>query len=273
MPRVMVAEEDSIRPFEPVHRGAAASAPRRDGFAAAAQAVARAAPQEDQDFEIPSFLKRDGEAIPVLPPAPELQPVGEGKRLESGLGRLVYAPPRRLRQLVASRVTVRIERDGEAVLARSAAMPRLWTAEPARAEPPADLPIGVQLVAGTGSFRIETKSPLLQLIEGADGAAEWTFEVTPLSTGRATLTLVVAACRVAGGRVEVQAEERIAAPLRIAANGRRLVRQTGKIAAGMLAVALATWLATMHADTLRSAVSASSGATAPQIVAPGGKGN
>lgn len=253
------------------------SAPRENarhgaGFGAAAQAAAgsagHAGAHEEQDFDIPSFLKREMEAasiVPAVDPALAL----EGRPLESGLGRLSYSPPQRMRALVGETVVVRLRREDERPSAPvTAALPRFHGEVAAPREPKPQIGFAVELSAPAGTLRIQTRSPLLQVPGGPQGVAEWKFRVTPLVAGPQPLQLVVAGCRPGQGSLEIESQETVTVEIRVRPNGRRLVLRAAKIFAGGAAIAFLTWLATLNADALRSAVSASTGAKAPRIVTP-----
>ncbi|MCX5516599.1 hypothetical protein C3941_22045 [Kaistia algarum] len=255
----------SIRESEA--RPATRAEPRRTAdFAAAARAEERPSEAEGH-FDIPSFLRR--EAGPALPAATEAMPPlaeAEPLALESGLGRLVYNPRPAMRALESQIVAVRILRDPDAGAALAPAFSSLRSHAPVRAEDASgSASIAAQLFGPKGVFRIEPRSPLLQILDSRRNVAEWSFAVTPLKAGSHELELVVAGCRAVGGQIEMEEQEAIGARIYVRANWPDFVRRLGRGAVAAASVALVTllviWLVTLRAGATHDSSSGSGAAS------------
>jgi hypothetical protein len=171
-----------------------------------------------------------------------------------------------MRALETEIVAVRILRDPDAGSALAPAFSSLRSHAPPRVEDASGCAsIAAQLYGPRGAFRIEPRSPLLQILDSRRSVAEWSFAVTPLKAGSHELELVVAGCRAVGGQIETEDQEAIGARIYVRANGRDLVRRLGRGVVAAAGVALFTllviWLVTLRAGATHDPSSTSSAAS------------
>lgn len=239
----------AVPPIQPASRGQPAPV-QNGGFGAALRSDERpAAAREEAGFDIPSFLRREAQsavAEPVpLPAAPSV-----ARPLANGLGSIAFDPPRNLREGDSAVLTVRLVRPQD----EPAAMPPVVAGLRGGLAPAAmHLPVSatVSLSAARGTFRIEARSPLIQVLDERRPVSEWSFHVTPLKSGRQRLELTVAGVRSMGGTLEAVDQDVVPSMVAVRVNGRRLAIRAARIAAALLGVVIIAWVVAAYAGPPR----------------------
>lgn len=224
--------------------------PARDGgFGAALRTGERpAAAREEAGFDIPSFLRREAQPAVAEPPPPAVP--SAARPLANGLGSIAFDPPRDMREGDLTVLTVRLVRPQDEPAAIPPIIAGLRSAL-TPTTPHAAVSATVSLSAARGTFRIEARSPLVQVLDERRPVAEWSFHVTPLRSGRRRLELTVAGVRSVGGTLEAVDQDVVPSMVAVRVNGRHFAIRAARIAAALLGVVIIAWVVAAYAGPPR----------------------
>lgn len=249
MPPPRSAGPAAAAPARPEPRGQPAPL-QNGGFGAALRSEERPpAAREEAGFDIPSFLRREVQSA-VAEPAPPPAAPSMVRPLANGLGSIAFDPPPNLREGDVAVLTIRLARPQDEPTAMPPVIPGLRGAL-ASAVPHAAVSATVSLSAARGAFRIEARSPLIQVLDERRPVSEWSFHVTPLKAGRQRLELTVAGARSVGGTLEAVDQDVVPNMVAVRVNGRRIAMRAARIAAALLGVVIIAWVVAAYAGPPR----------------------